>query len=177
MAKKDFTKTSKILMSLLLAGDMFLVTPYELSQRLRKGKILGDGKSLLPMLYYLAKQGLIKYVDKNNERFIKLTGDGELEALLAKARLPRLTQKWNRKWCVIIFDIPEQSRSKRGLFRLLLKANGFRRFQDSVYISPYPINRDAIAYLQKSKLINYIRILKVEEIDDDTDLKKVFNLH
>ena len=42
--KKDFTLTSKILMSLLAAGDMFLVTPHGLRKRLWKGQLLGDNK-------------------------------------------------------------------------------------------------------------------------------------
>ena len=48
--------------------------------------------------------------------------------------------------------------------------------QQSVYVSPYPLNRAAVSYLEETKLIGYIRILKVEEIDNDKDLKKHFGL-
>ena len=75
-----------------------------------------------------------------------------------------------------MFDIPEESRELRNRFRLLLKQYGFKMLQASVFISPYPLNREAIAYLKETGLIDYIRILKVEEIDDDRDLKKYFQL-
>jgi phenylacetic acid degradation operon negative regulatory protein len=121
-------------------------------------------------------KGWIKYVDKNNDRFVKLTKKGQLEALLAKARIPAKPGKWDGKWRVIIFDIPEESEEKRDFFRYLLKKNGFIKLQQSVYINPHPLNRDAIVYLKKSGLIGYIRVLKVEEMDNDKDLKKKFGL-
>lgn len=176
MPKKDFTLTSKILMTLLAAGDLLLVSPQELKKRLSRGNIFSDGKDVAAIAYYLSKKGLIKYVDKNNRRFIKLTRNGQLEALLAKTRLPMAQQKWDGKWRVIIFDIPEESRDKRDMFRLLLKRNNFIRLQGSVFISPYPLSREALQYLRQSGLIDYIRIFKVEEMDDDRDLKKKFLL-
>jgi len=177
MAKKDFTLTSKILMSLLLAGDMFLVTPHEMKKRLLRGNPFGDRRAITKTAYYLAKKGLIKYIDRDNERFIKLTKTGELEALLAKARVAEPTPKWDGKWRLIIFDIPEESNHKRYLFRTLLKKNNFFRLQQSVYISPHPLNREAIIYLEKSGLIDFIRIMKVEEMDNDKDLIKKFQLN
>ena len=176
MAKKDFTLSSKILMSLLAAGDMLLVSPKELNRRLRSGQILGNNHSAAAISYYLARKGLIKFIDKNNERFIKLTQKGQLEALLAKARLPESHATWDGKWRLIIFDIPEDSNQKRDFFRTLLKKNGFIFLQASVYISPYPLNRAAIMYLKETKLIDYIRILKIEEMDNDRELRKKFNL-
>ena len=177
MSKKDFTVTSKILMSLLAAGDMFLVTPRELRRRLLLGQILGDGKNFAQFVHYLAKKGFINYVDKNNERFIKLTQKGQLEALLAKARLPpEYKADWDGRWRLIIFDIPEESRDKRNLFRELLKRNSFVKLQASVFISPYALNREAIIYLRQSGLMKYIRILLIQEMDDDGDLRKKFNL-
>ena len=176
MARKDFTISSKILMVMLAAGDMFIVTPHELRRRMWMGKPLGDNKSFYSVANYLAKHGWIKYIDKNNERFVKLTKKGQLEALLAKARLPDKPGKWDGKWRVIIFDIPEESEEKRNFFRYLLKQNGYVKLQHSVYVNPYPLNREAILYLNKSGLSDYIRVLKVEEMDNDKDLRKKFNL-
>jgi hypothetical protein len=38
------------------------------------------------------------------------------------------------------------------------------------------MNREAIGYLKEAKLMDYIRILRVDEIDDDSDIKQKFNL-
>ncbi len=176
MAKKDFTLTSKILMTLLMAGDMFLVTPHELRKRLWQGKPLGDQKNFYRIVIYLTKKGWLKYVDKNNQRFVKITKKGQLEALLSKARIYKKPKEWDGYWRIIMFDIPEESEDERNFFRYLLKKNGFVKLQHSVYISPYPLNRDAIKYLRETGLIEYIRIIKAEEIDSDKELKKKFKL-
>lgn len=115
-------------------------------------------------------------VDKDNERFIKLTRSGQLEALLVKARLAEKPKKWDGKWRMVIFDIPEDSHEKRDFLRYLLKKNNFKKLQASVFINPYPLNREAVSYLKETGLIHFIRIIKVEEMDDDTDLKKHFKL-
>ena len=72
------------------------------------------------------------------------------------------------------FDIPEDARDKRDSLRSLLKKLGFVKLQASVFINPYPLNREALAYLRQSDLMGYIRIIKVEEMDSDLDLKKKF---
>jgi len=176
MAKKDFTLVGKVLVMLLGVGDLFLVSPREARRRSQSGQLFGNLSRSSSIVYYLSRRGFIKIIDKNNERFIKLTSQGELEALLAKARIPVFIRKWDGKWRLIIFNIPEESNKKRAFFRSLLKKNGFIQLQQSVYISPFPLNREAIVYLQKTKLIKYIRILKVEEMDNADDLKKKFGL-
>lgn len=174
MPKKDFTTTSKVLMWLAAAYDL-LDTASQSPYKWRNKVLFGDYAEHKSSVYYLHRKGLIKIVDKNNERFLELTKKGQLEALLAKARLPT-SQKWDGKWRVVMFDIPEESREKRALLRMLLKKNNFKMLQASVFINPYPLNREAVAYLKQTGLIGYIRILKVEEMDDDSHLKKVFKL-
>lgn len=176
MAKKDFTLTSKILMGLLAFGDILFVTPLELKKRGLRGEFFGDFSNFKSTVYYLIKKGLIKTVNKDNQRFIRLTKNGELEALLAKARLADIPTEWDGKWRMIIFDIPEDSHEKRDFLRHLLKKNNFKKLQASVFINPYPLNREAIEYLKATGLISFIRIIKVEEMDDDKDLKKIFGL-
>ena len=77
---------------------------------------------------------------------------------------------------MVIFDIPEDARDKRGLLRRLLKRNHFIKLQASVFVSPYSLNREAISYLRKIGLINFVRIMKVEEMDNDAALRKAFQL-
>lgn len=176
MAKKDFTTTSKILLLLLMTGEMLMITPRELMRRAKFGKPLGDDKNFLRTARYLEQKGWIRFVDKHNERFVKLTKKGELRALLVKAKNPEIPKTWDGRWRMVIFDIPEASNSQRNFFRYLLKKNGFIQLQASVYVSPYPLNREAIKYLQESHLIDYIRIAKIEEMDNDSDLRKKFKI-
>lgn len=123
----------------------------------------------------MQNRGLLAVTEKNNRKFLKLTDRGQLEALMLKARIAR-PQAWDGKWRLFIFDIPEGQKDKRNTLRKLLKQNGYKKLQASVYINPHPLNREAVLYLNSSGLRDYIRILKVEEVDYDKDLLKKFGL-
>ncbi len=124
---------------------------------------------------HLEERGLVKVVRKIDQKFIQITKEGQLEILLRKAKIKNV-QKWDGKWRLIVFDIPEDSKDQRRTFRLLLKQQGFYKLQASVYINPYPLNREAIAYLNQTGLIDFIRILRVDEMDNDKVLRKYFKL-
>jgi phenylacetic acid degradation operon negative regulatory protein len=176
MPKKELTTTSKFLLYLLTLSDMaeyVLGSPYSLARKW--DPVTPQRSSIDRTIRRLVKQGWIKMVDKNNERFIKLTNQGQLEALLAAARIEKMPA-WDGKWRVILFDIPEASRGQRDFFRSLLKQYNFKLLQQSVWVSPHPLNLKAITYLEKSGLNKYIRILLVEKIDNDSDLRRMFNV-
>lgn len=123
----------------------------------------------------LKRRGIVNGVKKSDTEWIELTDDGELEVLFLKASV-NPTTKWDGKWRLVIFDIPEDARAKRNLLRTLLYKNGFLKLQASVFIGPWQLNREAITYLQKSGLIKFIRIARVDEMDNDGDLRKNFHL-
>lgn len=123
----------------------------------------------------LQSRGVLTVSEKNGKKFIQLTSKGQLEVLFKQAQLST-RQSWDGEWRMIIFDIPENARQRRDQLRRLLKLNGYYGLQDSVFISPYPLNRQAVEYLNKSGLRDYIRILLIAEMDDDADLRKRFKL-
>ncbi len=174
MPKKKLTFTSQILLSLHVAEDLLI--PF-FSVREFRDRVLYPGSydSYRSIIYRLRKRGLIKFIKQEENRFVQLTRKGELEVLVEIAKLP-VKGLWDGKWRVVIFDIPEEAKSQRDKLRRLLKENNFYKLQASVFISPYPLNWAAIEYLNKTGLNLYIRILRVDEIDDDTKLKKVFRL-
>jgi len=127
-------------------------------------------------LRHLERRGLVKLSTINGKKFIELTRKGQLEALFERINVDN-RKKWDGKWRLVIFDIPEDAKGKRQQIRNLLKAKNFIKLQASVYVNPYPLNRQAIEYLKSSGLINYIRILRVDNIDDDKDLKIKYKLN
>ena len=146
-------------------------TPYAHVKRMRRIEYGAYSHSMRE----LQKRGTVSIISKNGQKFLKLTRKGELQILLEKACLPKLGV-WDGKWRLVVFDIPEDAKDKRFIFRRLLKRNNFYKLQASVYISPYALNREAVQYLEKSGLINYIRILRVDEMDNDGAIRKRFGL-
>lgn len=134
-------------------------------------------KRVYDSLYQLKKRGLIREISKDGKKLIQLTKKGELETLFLKAHLKHgATGTWDGKWRLAIFDIPEDTRDKREKLRRLLRQNNFIKLQESVYINPFPLNREAVSYLKESGLIHFIRLARIEELDDDKNLRKKFKL-
>lgn len=83
----------------------------------------------------LSKKGIIN-IDKNGNLSLTDIGEKLLEKYQIKEE--RKDQKPDGKWRVIIFDIKEKQRKKRDYFRAEIAEAGFKRLQNSVWISPYP---------------------------------------
>lgn len=122
----------------------------------------------------LVKRGLLFYDGKK----YRLTSKGE--SILRrwqfadfKLQKPR---KWDGKWRVIIFDIPEKLKKTRNHLTLLLRQAGFVRLQDSVWVYPYDCE-DVITLLKTDFGIGkYLIYLIVEELENDKHLREVFEL-
>ena len=174
MAKKQNTIVNDILQFLADAVEFLprpLETPYQHMRRLRRLEY----KEYYNAMYQLKKRGVVSIEKKNGKSFVALTKKGSLETLLIKANVQK-QDEWDGKWRLVIFDIPEDADLQRDRLRGLLKRYGFYKLQASVFISPFPLNREAIVYLEETGLNRFIRLLKVEEIDNDKDLRKYFNL-
>lgn len=148
-----------------------LETPYGWAKRVRRLTY----KEYYDAMYHLHKRGIVRIHKENGKNFIELTEKGSLEILVQKVAI-QIQSKWDGKWRMVIFDIPEDAHLQRDRLRRLLKKHGFHKLQASVFIHPFPFNREAIAYLKESGLMRYIRMIKIEEMDDDADLKKKFKL-
>ncbi|HYV33391.1 MAG TPA: CRISPR-associated endonuclease Cas2 [Candidatus Limnocylindria bacterium] len=172
MGKNVKLKITESLLELLYEGFSGLYwSPYKhLCERNNFGE-----RYYRTAVYRLDKQGLLKTTNKKGIKFLKLTAKGQLKVLMLKAAVVK-SQRWDGKWRLIIFDIPEDAKPRREELRKLLLQNNFYKLQASVFINPYPLNREAINYLKQSGLISYIRMLRVDEVDSDIDLRKRFNI-
>lgn len=176
--KRTLTKTSRVLLCLLAAqsaigslrqrGTLRYAAAPELAKYFREQR-------LQRTIRRLEKQGWITQELKETHRIYKLTAQGELEALLAKITLAEPPQSWDGKWRLLMFDIPEGARDLRRQLRLTLRNMNFYCLQASIYISPWPISNEAIHLLKSSKLMRYIRLARAD-FDDDTDLRRIFNI-
>lgn len=105
--------------------------------------------------------------DKGKEKALKYNLD--------KISIPQM-KKWDGKWRVVLFDIPESRKKIRETLRFHLKKMGFFEFQKSVFVHPFEC-RDEIDYLIEFYNIRpFVRFIVGESIDNELHLKKHFNL-
>lgn len=109
---------------------------------------------------------------------MKLTNQGKTRVLYAKygtMKLPR-QDRWDKKWRIVLFDIPEDKKTARDALRQKLVWLGFRELQKSVLVYPYPC-RDQLDFLiEYFGLRRYVRTLEATDIDVAVHLKKHFRL-
>ena len=148
-----------------------LESPYAHVKRLRKLTY----KEYYDAMYHLHRRGVVRIQKQDGKNFIQLTEKGALETLFEHAGIEK-QNVWDKKWRILTFDIPEDAHLERDRLRSLLKRNNFYKLQASVFIHPFPLNKKAIRYLLEAGLSRYIRIMRVEEMDFDGDLKKHFSL-
>lgn len=104
---------------------------------------------------YLKRKRLIEIRNKGEERLVRLTKKAKYEILrlqFVQHMSTQRTQKWDRKWRLVLFDVPEIQKKYRDFLRKLMRKNGFRMWQLSVWASPY----NPEPYL--SQLLRYLGI-------------------
>ena len=103
-------------------------------------------------LLRLERNRLIHITGEGRKREIHLTqqGEGKINALYAGAYVIPLPLRWDGKWRVVMFDVPEKRKKVRDALRMLLRSAGFVHFQDSAWIQPYPC--DELVTLLRSHL-------------------------
>lgn len=128
-------------------------------------------------VYDLKRKGYVQMKkDKKNQSFFHLTPKGKLQ-LLKYLHLEKIKKgKWDRRWRIVVFDIPEKMKKWRNYIRHDLKELGFEPLQESVYITPYPVTSELDEKLKVWGLRKYFRYITVSEIDGEEKLKNEFNL-
>jgi len=129
-------------------------------------------------LYGLKKRGV---VEKTNDGIYRLTEKGEKEAffayLNAESRIYKpKKEKWDGKWRIIFFDVPEKKRRSRDYLRTVVRQIGFREFQKSIWIYPHKIPLFLKELLWDENIKPYTRFITTTDIEYDKDMQKLFKL-
>ena len=127
-------------------------------------------------MYRLKQAGIIKEYLKGKEHFIKLTKKGKkrLKHYSISALEIERPKKWDGKWRLVIFDIPDDKRVVRDLLRRKLENLGFFKLQESVYVFPFECAAP-ISYLKRAYFISpYVQYILADRIETEVDLVKKF---
>ena len=84
---------------------------------------------------------------------------------------------WNRKWWIVLYDIPEDERENRNAFRDHLKRLGFRKLQHSAGIYPFACRNEIEFIIELLDIRKYVRLIEADHIDNEARWKQVFKLN
>lgn len=132
------------------------------------------------VLKNLEKKEIIGMVEKDGEIFVQLKDNGNI--LIAKYSLKILLdfkkqrKKWNNKWFMVVFDVPEMQRNKRDYLRCFLREIGFYRYQQSVYAFPFDCEKEIALIKRIVEGGKYISYIIAEKIENESELRTYFQL-
>lgn len=124
-------------------------------------------KVIYDCVFRLSQQGIIDYDRKQKDPRVVLTEDGT--ALLTRVRPTR-----DGVWKIVIFDIPEKKREIRNTLRSKLKTLGFKKWQESIWISPYKLDKQIEEEFSQLASKLFIRLMKTTDINYTNDLEELF---
>lgn len=85
-------------------------------------------------------------------------------------------KRWNRKWHMVLFDIPVKKSKQRNAFRARLKELGLVLYQHSVWVHPYPLEETVRTISEFYQISDCVLFAIAEEINGEKKLKQKFNL-
>ena len=84
--------------------------------------------------------------------------------------------RWDKKWRIVIFDVPENKRKIRDIFRHQLKQLGFYELQHSVWVYPYKCTGEIQYLIDFFNASKYVHLIEATVISSDNFLKSKFKL-
>lgn len=163
-----------ILAASLIAPNALQVLPHLMGKK--RYKLAFEARTAIKRLEI---KGHIKWVERRGKRYAEITAAGRRALALAKARTqPTIPTKkrWDRRYRMVIFDIPERRKKVREKLRRMMVTFGFFRLQDSVWISPYDCE-DVIALIKAELQIGKdVLYIIADTIENDAWIRRHFGL-
>lgn len=173
-----------ILGTIMTAGllSVLLVVPNMLKlfgKTIRKNEIFQKKQQIQRAVSRLIEKDLITIVVKQGKKSLSLTKKGEL--ILAREKeyfsVPQERKRWDKKWRLVIFDIPEKKRRIRDRVRETMRMFGFVRLQDSVWVFPYPAEDLLVLLKADLRIGKEVLYIVADEVEYDQPLQKIFHLN
>ncbi|MFA6119685.1 MAG: CRISPR-associated endonuclease Cas2 [Parachlamydiales bacterium] len=186
--KREITKI--ILKGILLAGGIAIAStsPYFVPRiipdiiryaKYRKKQKEFEKKKFYNAFYKLKTKGFIKIEYKGKQIHVSLTKEGKKWA--GRYQFDDLkikkSRRWDKKWRLLIFDIPDKNKMKREALRGKLKELGLFQLQKSVWLCPYEFKKEVDILRSFFGLTaKEMNVILAYEIEDDKEAKLFFHI-
>ncbi len=186
MKERYNTITKEILLTIALVGMVVVAStsPYfliNIARAIIKNKKYKNSKAveqkIVASLRKLRKNKIIILEEKEDGNFtIELTNKGKRKVEEINIdKLEIIKQKiWDKKWRIVAFDIPERKKRGRDALRQKLQGLNFYQLQKSVFVCPYPCDKEILFLSEFFDIGNFVNIITADKIYDDIRLKKHF---
>lgn len=155
-------------------------TPDQVAPKIKrfiKSKLAG--RQLSQSMWYAKRKGFLATQEKEGKLNLVLTYKGR-ERLLAIKRQTitvKRPKKWDGKWRMVAFDIPEKRRFARDTLRNALKKIGFQKLEGSLWIYPFDAQEE-LGFLAETLLLKpFVRHFVITKFDGEEEWRDKFRLN
>lgn len=185
--RKD-SKPFKILKNVLIAGGFLvlssiapvaganiisgIVGDYFRKKRFERERLLRDLKNL-------QKRELLSYRELSDGKLeLVITKDGREKMLAYSLDEIELNtkKKWDGRWRLVLFDVPEHKKVAREAFRRKISVLGLHPIQKSVFITPYECEGEIDFIASFFGIRKNILILYVSSFEGEKAMRNHFSL-
>jgi len=127
----------------------------------------------------LYKSKMLEQKENNDGSLtIVLTENGKRKALTYQIDEMKIkkAQKWDKKWRIVLFDIPEKKKKIREAIRHHLKNFNFFEYQKSVFVQPYDCKNEIEYIIEFYNIRKYVRFIIADSLDNELHLINHFKL-
>ena len=155
----------------LAPNALKLLKYFDLDKKIKRNKEYAIQKSRKRLI----EKGLVHY---NLQGLLALTPSGQktLEWIERKNFQIKKPKKWDGKWRVLIFDIPETKKIARNNIRIKLQNIGFIKLQNSVWVYPYDCEDIVVLLKADFGIGKEVLYMIVDQIENDKKLKQFFGV-
>jgi len=122
-------------------------------------------KVIWSTLERLTRRGFLKKIKTQEGTRFSITKAGEKALPEEPTFIPTPDRAWDRKWRLVLFDIPEDKRRIRNQFTAALKEMGFAKIQNSVYLTVHDVLGRVWEMARSLGISEQIKTMTVERID------------
>ncbi|MEK7664114.1 MAG: hypothetical protein AAB340_01550 [Patescibacteria group bacterium] len=116
------------------------------------------------LVHYLRKNNYIKSENLRGNKAIIITKKGLNKVLRASFEAEKKIKRKDRKWIMLIFDIPERYKKSRNLMVSILHNLEYKMFQQSVWVTPFDVSEKTEKLLQFYSLDRFVKIFLIEKL-------------
>lgn len=160
----------------IILPNSALIFDKPLAKLFKKLDARAQEREIRRTLYYMRHQGLIAFTSADYQHGLKLTTKGR--ARLKKVEFEKLQiakpAKWDKKWRLIFFDIPEVHRAGRDALTYKLRQLGCLQLQRSIWVHPFPCRGEIEAVTETYHLSKYVSYVEATGLDSEQHLIKRF---
>lgn len=114
----------------------------------------------------LEKQKMISINEVGDKISIEITEKGRRRLLEYDfENIEIKSKRRDGKWRLVIFDIPEEKKSSRDVFRRKLLELNFIRLQDSVFVSAFPCKSEIDFLCHFLEISNFVTLVSLDKIE------------